>query len=57
LKALYEKAATRGKETMENFTGTAQFAAIEKRLAAIEEKLGISPAPATETPTEEKSEP
>jgi len=57
LKALYEKATTRGKETMENFTRTAQFAAIEKRLASIEEKLGISPVPATETPAKEKSEP
>lgn len=50
LKALYEKATARGKETVENFTAASQLSAIEKRLAAIEEKLGI---PAAETPSSE----
>lgn len=48
-KALYEKAASCGKEALENINivaGMKQLAALEKRVAAIEEKLGIEPAPA-----------
>lgn len=51
-KALYGKAAARGKETLENLgalAGTKRLENLEKRVAAIEEKLGI-PAPAAETP-------
>lgn len=51
-KALYGKAAARGKETLENLgalAGTKRLENLEKRVAAIEEKLGV-PAPAPETP-------
>ena len=51
-KALYGKAAARGKETLENLgalAGTKRLENLEKRVAAIEEKLGV-PAPAAETP-------
>lgn len=50
LKALYEKAATRGKETVENLTNSSQLSAIERRLAAIEEKLGITKPDTSSTP-------
>lgn len=51
-KALYGKAAARGKETLENLgalAGTKRLENLEKRVAAIEGKLGV-PAPAAETP-------
>lgn len=50
-KALYGKAAARGKETLENLgalAGTKRLENLEKRVAAIEEKLGV-PAPTAET--------
>lgn len=48
-KSLYEKATSCGKEALENINivaGMKQLAALEKRVAALEEKLGIEPAPA-----------
>lgn len=50
LKAFYDKASSRGKDAIDNLTRATQLAAIERRLAAIEEKLGIVPAPAPAAP-------
>lgn len=45
VKALYEKATARGKEAVEGLTGTKRIEALESRVAALEAKLGIVPAP------------
>lgn len=50
LKAFYDKASSRGKDAIDSLTRATQLAAIERRLAAIEEKLGIVPAPAPAAP-------
>lgn len=61
-KSLYEKAASRGKKALEGvpyLVSPEHLAALEKRIAALEEKLGV-PAPATEAEPEspaEKAEP
>ncbi|MGN0860510.1 MAG: hypothetical protein ACI4P3_01260 [Candidatus Spyradosoma sp.] len=45
VKALYEKATARGKEAVEGLAGTKRIEALENRVAALEAKLGIVPAP------------
>lgn len=54
-KALYEKAATRGKKALEGIpylVSPEHLAALEKRIAVLEEKLGV-PAPAPANDAEE----
>lgn len=55
-KTFYEKAAERGKKALENLplASAEQLAALEKRVAALEEKLGVAAVP---TPEAEKSVP
>lgn len=50
-KAFYEKASERGKKALESlppFAAAERIAALEKRVAALEEKLGVTPPSACE---------
>lgn len=53
-KAIYEKATAKGKEALESVTCAKKIEALEKRVAALEEKLGTVPAENPCTPPDEQ---